>query len=278
MKRIGRGLVIALAGLALAAAGNGPVAMDWHQGGHLYVLLKNGSVSVLDETTKQKLATIPALFGTVPVEIYSVRLQEREYVFVSGFWGRSATVWQYTAEGKPHARYETPEQAASFDVDPARHLLYLASPVTNLIYSIDLNQKGSSAKRVANIRGAEAVGPVVFDQGRNRVIVGDTGHGALYDVDVTTGSYQQIGADLGRPISLGFDAAFKTLYVADSASGRIQVFRLQNGAFKRAETIITSLRSLSGVTAGPADTLFIADGVNAYQLLLRTMKLTRFAY
>jgi hypothetical protein len=254
------------------------VAMDWHEGGYLYVLLKNGSVSVLDQTTKRKLATIPALFGTVPVEIYSARLKEREYVFVSGFSGRSATVWQYTAEGKPYARFETPEQAASFDLDPARHLLYVASPVTSLVYTIDLDQHGSSTKRVANIRGAVAVGPVIFDQGRNRVIVGDTGGGVLYDVDVTTGSYQQFASDLGRPISLGFDATFRTLFVADSASGRIQVFRLQNGAFKRAETITTSLRSLSGVTAGPADTLFIADGVGAYQLLLKTMKLTRFAY
>jgi len=279
MKRIVSGIVIALAGLAVAmAASNGPVAMDWRQGGHLYVLLKNGSVSVLDETTKQKLATIPALFGTVPVEIYSARLKEREYVFVSGFGGRSATVWQYTAEGKPYARFETPEQAASFDLDPARHLLYVASPVTNLVYAIDLDQKGSSAKRVANIRGAVAVGPVIFDQGRNRVIVGDTGGGALYDVDVTTGSYQQFGSDLGRPISLGFDAVFKTLFVADSASGRIQVFRLQNGAFRPALTITTSLRGLSGVTLGPADTLFIADGVGAYQLSLKTMKLSRFAY
>jgi 6-phosphogluconolactonase (cycloisomerase 2 family) len=279
VKRIVSGIVIALAGLAVAmAASNGPVAMDWHQGGHLYVLLKNGSVSVLDETTKQRLATIPALFGTVPVEIYSARLKEHEYVFVSGFSGRSATVLQYTAEGKLYARFETPEQAASFDLDPARHLLYVASPVTNLVYSIDLDQHGSSAKRVANIRGAVAVGPVIFDQGRNRVIVGDAGSGVLYDVDVTTGSYQQFGSDLGHPVSLGFDAVFRTLFVADSGSGRIQVFRLQNGAFKRAETITTSLRSLSGVTPGPADTLFIADGAGAYQLALRTMKLTRFAY
>ncbi len=123
-----------------------------------------------------------------------------------------------------------------------------------------------------------AVGPVIFDPGRNRVIVADTGSGVLYDVDVTTGSYEQFGSELGRPISLGLDATFKTLFVADAASGRIQVFRLQNGAFKRALTITTSLRSLSGVTPGPADTLFIADGAGAYQLALKTMKLTRFAY
>ncbi|HWS71906.1 MAG TPA: hypothetical protein VN605_07305, partial [Thermoanaerobaculia bacterium] len=104
MKRIARGLVIALAGLVVAmAATNGPIGFDWHKGGHLYVLLKNGSVSILEDGTKRKLATIPSLFGMVPAEIFSARLREREYVFVSGFWGRSGSVWQYTADGRPYA-------------------------------------------------------------------------------------------------------------------------------------------------------------------------------
>jgi hypothetical protein len=278
MKRVTRGIVIALAGLAMAAASNGPIGLDWHQGGHLYLLLKNGSVSVLDGPTKRKLGTIPSLFGMVPVEIFSARLKEREYVFVSGFWGRSGTVWQYTAEGKPYARFETPEQAASFDIDPARHLLYIASPVTNFVYSIDIDQKTSSAKRVAFIREAEAVGPVIFDRGRNRVMLGDVGRGVLYDVDVTTGSYQRVASDLGRPISLGIDAAFKTLFVADRTSGRIHLFRLENGVFKHADAIPTGLRSLSAVTLGPDDTLFVADGDGAYQLSLKTKKLSRFAF
>ena len=279
MKRTMRHLAIVLAALSIAAAAaDGPIALDWHQGGHLFVLLKNGSVSILHEVTKRKLGTIPALFGMEPVEIFSARLREREYVFISGFWGRSGTVWQYTAEGKPYARFETPQQAASFDVDPDRRVLYLASPVTNVVYGINLDQNGSSAKRVAIIREAEAVGPVIFDRGRNRVMVGDTGRGALYDVDVTNGSYRQIGSDLGRPISLGVGPAFKTLYVADSLTGRIHVFRLQNGAFQHADAIATGLFGLSAVTLGPDNTLFIADGRSTYQLSLATRKLARFAY
>jgi hypothetical protein len=279
MKRIARGIVIALAGLALTAATtSGPISLDWNKGGRLYVLLKNGGVSILDGITKRKVATIPPLFGMVPAEIFSARLQQGEFVFVSGFWGRTGSVWQYTAEGRPYARFETPEQAASFDVDPERHLLYVASPVTNFVYSMDLEQKGSSAKRVAYIREAEAVGPIVFDRVRNRVIVGDAGRGVLYDVDVTTGSYQQIASDVGRPISLGIGAAFKTLYVADRTTGIVHVFRLENGAFKRAEPIPTGLRTLAAVTLGPDDTLFVADGFNAYQLTVKTKKLTRFSY
>ena len=279
MRRIAQAIVMMLAGLAAAAADNsGPIALDWHKGGYLYLLLKNGSVSILEDGTKRKVATIPPVFGMVPVEIYSARLKEREYVFVSGFWGRAGSVWQYTAEGKPHAKFETPEQAASFDIDPDRQLLYVASPVTNFVYSVDLNQKGSSSRRIAYIREAEAVGPVIFDRGRNRVMVGDIGRGVLYDVDVKTGSYQQIASDLGRPISLGFDTAFKTLFVADHLSGRIHVFRLEKGAFKQADVLTTGLRNLSAVTLGPDDTLFVADGYGAFQLSLKTKKLTRFAY
>ncbi len=275
MKRIVLGILVALAGLTVAvAATNGPIAMDWHPGGRLCLLLKNGSVSILDGTTKR----IPQLFGIVPVEIFAARLKGVEYVFVSGFLGRSGAVWQYTADGKPYARFETPEQAASFDVDGERHLLYVASPVTNVVYAINLDQKGSSAKRVAYIREAVAVGPIVYDAGRNRVLVGDTGRGILYDVDVKSGSYQQTASDLGRPISLGIDAACKGLLVADELTGRIYVFRLENGAFKKTEAITTGFRTLSGVTFGPDDTLYVADGTNAYEMSLKTKRYTRFVY
>ncbi|MCU1348335.1 MAG: Lactonase, 7-bladed beta-propeller [Acidobacteria bacterium] len=279
MKRLVRGITIALAGLAVAmAAGNGPIAMDWHQGAPLYVLLKNGSVSILDGTTKRKLGRIPSVFGMEPVELFAARLKEREFVFVSGFSGRSGAIYQYTAEGKAYAKFETPEQGAGFDIDPERQLLYIASPVTNLVYALRIDQKGSVARRVANIREADAAGPLVFDRGRNRVMLGDTGRGVLYEVDVTTGSYQQIASGLGRPISLAIGPASRTLYIADYTTGRIHVFRLDNGAFKRAEPITTGLRSLSAVAVGPDDTLVVADGYGAYQLSLKTKKLTRFTY
>ena len=118
----------------------------------------------------------------------------------------------------------------------------------------------------------------MFDQNRNRLIVGDTGRGALYDVDVTTGSYQQIASDLGRPISFAFGPQFKSLYVADYMYGRVHILRLDNGAFKRIDSITTGLRNLSAVALGPDDTLFLADGTNAYQLSLKTKKLTRVTF
>jgi DNA-binding beta-propeller fold protein YncE len=278
MKRLVRVLMIALAVVSLAAASKGPIALDWHPGGRLYLLLTNGSVSILDETSKRKLATIPSMFGIVPVEIYSEEIKGREYVFVSGFLGRSAGVWQYTAEGQPVAKFATPEQAASFDVDPVRRVLYVASPVTNLVYAIGLDQRGSSAKRVAYLREAEAVGPILFDQGRNRVLVGDTGRGTLYEIDPTTGAHQQIASDLGRPMSLAMDAAFKTLFVADALTGRIYVFRVEKGALKRADAIFTGLRDLSAVSLGPGDTIYVADENGAYQFSLKTKKLSRFNY
>ena len=275
MKRILSGIVIALAGLALAmAARNGPIALDWHQAGRLYVLHKNGSVSILDEITKKKLATIPPTFGMEPAEIFSARLKDRVFVFVSGFAGRAGVVFQYTAEGKLYAKFATPEQAASFDVDPERQILYVTSPVTNVVYAIRIDQKGSSAKRVAYIREAAAIGPVVFDRGRNRVILGDAGSGVLYDVDVTTGTYQPIASDLKRPISLGMGPGSKTLFLADAMTRLVHIYRLENGVFKQIEAIPTGLR-LSAVTMGPDDTVFVADGFSVYQLSLKTKKLTR---
>lgn len=280
MKRIVATLVIALAGVAAAMAGtsNGPIAMDWHPGTNLYLLLKNGSVSIIDGVTKRRVAQIPPLFGMVPAEVYSARLKEGQFIFVSGFWGRTGSIWQYTAEGKPYARFETPEQGASFDVDPARRLVYVASPVTSIVYSISLDQGSAAPKRVAYLRDAEAVGPLILDRGRNRLLVGDVGRGIVYDVDPATGSYQQLATNVGRPMSLATDATYKTLFVADALAGRIFLFRLENGAFKQAEVIPTGLRTLSTVTMGPDDTVFLGDGVNAYQLSLKTKKLTRIPF
>jgi outer membrane protein assembly factor BamB len=276
MKRWTRAGVLALAAFAVAAAAsNGPIALDWQPGGHLYVLRQNGSVSILDLNTKRTVATIPPTFGTSPADIFSARLNNRDYVFVSGFWGRTGKVWQYTSDGKQYAKFDTPEQAASFDVDADRHLLYVASPVTNVVYSIDLIQKGSTWRRVAYLREAEAVGPVVFDRRRNRVMVGDSGRGVLYDVDVTTGAYLQVAANLGRPISLAMNAESTTLLVADATGGRVHVLRLLKGSFKASEVVTTSLRALSAVTAGPGDIVFVADGYGVYEMALGAKKLSR---
>ena len=106
MKRIALVIALAASAIAMAAVRNGPISLDWNQGGHLYVLLKNGSVSILDGATKRKVATIPPLFGLVPAEIFSARLKDVDYVFVSGFWGRTGSVCQYTADGKPFQRFD----------------------------------------------------------------------------------------------------------------------------------------------------------------------------
>lgn len=278
MNRFARVTIIALAVFALAAASKGPIALDWHPGGRLYLLLTDGSVSILEESSKRKLATIPPKFGLVPVEIYSAQIKGREYVFVSGFQGRNGSVWQYTADGQQYAKFETPEQAASFDVDQVRRILYVASPVTNFVYAINLDQNGSSGKRVAYIRNAVGVGPLIYDQGRNRVLVGDTAGGSLYEINPATGAYQLIAADLGRPMSLAMDEAFKTLYIADAMTGRIYVFRLENGGFKRAEAVFTGLRPLSTVSLGPKDTIYVADEKGAYQFSMKTKTLSRFNY
>ena len=263
---------------------SGPVAIDWHNGGHLCVLYRPGVAQVVDETRRVRIATIPVPTGVQPVEIVSARLQEREYVFVSGFLGRTGAIYQFDAKGKLLNRYETPEQAASFDIDPAkgssRRLLYVASPVNNAIYAINLDQKGAFPRTVTYIKQAEAIGPVIFDQGRNRLIVGDTAQGGgLYEVDCATGAYRQtIPALPGRPISFAFDATFKTLYIAEASTGRIQVLKLDgSGSFRQAETIPTDLRNLFAVSLGPNDTLFLADSYRGlYQLSLKTRKAAAF--
>jgi DNA-binding beta-propeller fold protein YncE len=262
---------------------SGPVAIDWHSGGQLCVLYKPGVAQVVDVARRLRVTTIPIPTGLQPVEIVSARLQEREYVFVSGFLGRTGAIYQYDTKGKLLNRYETPEQAASFDIDPSkgssRRMVYVASSVNNAVYAINLDQKGAFPKTVTYIKEAAAIGPVIFDQGRNRLIVGDTAQGGgLYEIDCATGAYRQTISVLpGRPISFAFDGTFKTLYIA-AVTGRIDVLKLDgSGMFRQAETIPTDLRNLSAVSLGPNDTLFLADSYRGlYQLSLRTRKTTAF--
>jgi hypothetical protein len=51
------------------------------------VLHKNGSVSILDENSKKKLATVPPTFGMEPAEMFSARGPNPTAASFTGRWG-----------------------------------------------------------------------------------------------------------------------------------------------------------------------------------------------
>lgn len=264
--------ILAIATFVLAGL-PGVIALDWH-GTHLYVLSPM-SVSMYDATGRTRLTTTQLPRGFAAAGIVTRKLGDHEHVFVSGFYGREGMVYDYeTITADQPDRYSTPDQAAGVDFGKrnGRPGLFVASAVTNSIYFMDLDLRGT-AKPVAYVPAAAAIGPIIFDPLRNHLIVGDTGRSAIFDIDVATGKYRSILASkIARPASFAFDETFSTLYVADSRAGRIHVLRADpSGSWVVRDSISVDSRGISSLALGPRNTLFVGDtSARVYQLSLAT--------
>ncbi len=244
-----------------------PIAMDWHQGGRLYIVYGSGQVLAVDPASGVVTRSFRIYDDSLrPAEIVSAVVRGQEVVFISGFMGRVGLIVEYGAEGQPLAKFPAPELAVGLDIDPGTsgnhaHILYVASASSSAVYAINIDQPGR-ADEVTYIKGARSLGPVVFDRSKNRLFIGDQGNGNLYEVDCATGSFTTVATDLGSPISLAIDGASTILYVADSFSGQIQGLKLGDPQQKLTRLISysTRLERLSAIALAPeSSSLFVAD-------------------
>jgi len=235
-----------------------PIALDWHEGGNLFVLDDAGRVAVYDVKQKRRIRVFVLERSIRPADIVSAKIFNTETVFVSGSYGRQSVVLQYSPEGVLLNRFDTPDLAAGMDIDPSTHILYLASPVSRKIYSVSLEGKERRVRFLSYVGLAKTIGPLAFDQPRRRLLAGDVQSGALYAVDIRNGEYKLIANGLGSPVALAFDKTFSILYVADYSNGRIQSLKLP--AATAATAWKTSMRDLSGVApSSMPDSIFITD-------------------
>jgi 6-phosphogluconolactonase (cycloisomerase 2 family) len=256
MKHLIASAILLTASASFAAK---PVAMDWHNGGSLYVLSKSGEVGVYDVERRHRLRTFSIESKIQAADIVSARIFNAETVFVSGFYGRQGVILQYSPEGKLLNRFTMPDLTVGLDVDPDAHVLYVACPNSRTIYSIDLAAQGPRPQLLAFIGLARTLGPVTFDAPRKQLIVGDPQSGSLFAIDCRRKSIARLTNGLGGPVALAFDKSYSSLYVADYIGGKIHVIKFPP-PIRSAKAVATSLHDLSAIAPSPADdNVFIAD-------------------
>jgi len=260
-------MLISLAGVGSETARH-PIAVDYHLDGPLFVLSSEGEVSQIGDTGSESLLMTTEAYGFRPVDIVSARLGEQNYVFVSGFIGREGIIFQYTSSGVFVARFSSPQLAAGFDVDTGSQsplhesLMYVASPVANAVFALDIANPSKSPRTIASIKEAVSLGPLIFDRQLNKLFVGDQGNGKLYEINLSDGHHSTVATDLGTPVALALSEDDATLYVADSAGGRIIKVAAVGHERRTTRTIPTTKGAfvrLSGLAAGPRGTLYLAD-------------------
>jgi pimeloyl-ACP methyl ester carboxylesterase len=112
--------------------------------------------------------------------------------------------------------------------DPENHTLYLVTK--DGLYAADLSKRRPRPAQIAKIDTSDNLGWMRFDPQGTRLLLPDSGRGALYIVDLASGSpHMHLAANgLGWPADVGIDPKTGELYVADSKGAQIWRFRCQD--------------------------------------------------
>lgn len=115
-------------------------------------------------------------------------------------------------------------------IDPGNRIAYVANSQRPEIYRLDLSRPSSRPVSFLTVRGAKALGPMVLDARRSRLLVADPVRGTVHSVDLAGKGSTTFLKDLGEPYALLIDSAADRLYIADASGERILTANLAEGA------------------------------------------------
>jgi len=217
--------------MAMMTASLQPTALAPTKAGDLAVLDAARGLYVLDHLTGSRHTVVGnfGIYRALDMTITSNGNQE-EY-FVSLYRGGSemlAVVRGYTFDGKVTGEWITRQSiVAGIGIDGSTRRAYLADARTPQILTLDLTRSGTSPKTFASVRGAESLGPLVFDPTQQQVIVGDVAGGRVFAVTTTTGATVLLADKIGEPSALALDVTGNRVLVADAAGHRIFALALK---------------------------------------------------
>jgi DNA-binding beta-propeller fold protein YncE len=264
--------LLASANLAAAPFRPGPLATA-----------SSGEVIILNldrELLRLRFSTeVTSLWRVRPIEeavdMTVARLDGAESIFVtmsSRFLANFPRLVRFSLSGEPNGEWKLPPWKGSFSgvaIDPVGHLAYVTNSETSEIYRLDLRRVGSSPVRLFRIRFAAALGAVVFDAKRQRLLVADSVEGVIYAVQIDGGKVSELVRGTGEPLALALDSSTDRLFIADSINERILVMGL-GGKTTEAE-VFSAFKEIEeplGLAVGAEGTLWVGDHGAATVFLL----------
>jgi len=203
-----------------------PLAMDRLQkpASDLFALTPSQVIALHDDG--QKLSpvgsfTLPATES--PSDLVVGLINGQVSILVSGSNPVSGGfVTLYTSAGKQLNSWSSAHRACGMDYDGG-HTIFFASCDTNEIYQANL-QVGTQTTFVGEVAGAHHLGPLIVDNARGRLLVGEVDNGEVYDMDMKSHHSRLFAQGLGTPQAFTFSSSQQQLLVADSS--RRKIYRL----------------------------------------------------
>lgn len=230
------GCLLLLGGIVeIEGAGIVPVALTVLNSGEILILdSQQGVFWYRSESRKATLAFNG--FGIYDgVDFSSGKIGVGEFVFVSKV-ARSqsigARVVQYDLLGNRKGEWVLSPwkgRCSGVAVDPSTLTGYVASPGSSEVLSFDLRKPGSALVPLGKIPKSIALGPMILDGKRRRLLVADDGLGKIITLALDTGRSDILATEVGEPLALAIDVKSDELFIADSLHKQVLSMSLAQG-------------------------------------------------
>lgn len=273
MKSVSRlaGLIVAELLLAGGLAGSG----EYHVSPTALSVLSSGDLVVLDSRLglfryrpgSDKVTPLVDGFGLYEgVSLQVATVGGNESIFVTQIprsTAGGARLVRFNLEGKEKDEWFLPPGKGSCTgvaIDAQSSVAYVVSPQTAEILRFALRKSRTSAKPLAKISEEGALGPIVLDGKRRRLLVADAALGALYAVDIDTGRSVRLVKNVGEPSALILDTKTDELFVADASGRRMWSIALAGKDLKpQVFAQLKEFREPTGLVLSGDGTLWVGD-------------------
>jgi DNA-binding beta-propeller fold protein YncE len=213
-----------------------PVAMWPAAQGGLYVLDRVGGLiyipgdSGLDLKNSSRVAAFRTSWQAIDLAAVHIGSGDRVYIVLAQ---ETIGMLMCYSDRKFERSWISKTLLTGIVPDPESHRLFLSAALTNEIYVFDWNDYGASPiKPFVVIHGSQTLGPLALDSHRHVLFAGDQRTGVIFAINIDSRSVSQLAQIQGQPNAMAFDAAHRTLYVADSVGRKVWAIRADGNIVK----------------------------------------------
>jgi DNA-binding beta-propeller fold protein YncE len=265
--------ILLVLGLLPLQAGDGPqgtkferpIMMDSNgPGSQLFVLDTWGTLHEFQVTKNslEEFRSISLPSTLTPADMTDSSVSGQESVLIAGTQLGRGIVARYALDGKELQTWAFRNICSGIDFGASSHTAFVATSDSNEIYR--LSPEGSKTTFVARIPNATKLGPLAFDEGRQKIYVADVAAGAIYQYSMAAKSSKVLVSNLSAPTALSFDPETGRLYIADP--GRRAIFTVDTRSSNPTATEFVSdpLKSPYGMALLSSNRMAVADfGANS---------------